>query len=330
MTATAKKSALVSLSLFGVACCAAIVSLASGTVAIPFSSVLSFLTGGALLEEHRTILLSIRLPRVLLAAVAGGGLSVAGAVFQALLRNPLAEPYILGVSSGGTVGAVVAIGLGLGLSFITVPLASFMGSVAVMVLVYTIATRYGKVEPTTLLLAGVMVGAFFQAIILLLVALFHQEVRNAFLWLMGNLSSVDYPALSIVGAVVVVAAILLYRMSRSYNVIATGDEAAEQLGINVEAIKRASYILASLITGFVVSISGVIGFVGLIIPHICRMLFGYDHRILLPASFLLGATFLTLVDLLSRTLISPAEIPVGAVTAVLGAPVFVWLLRRNT
>lgn len=315
--------------LFLLTLCAAVASLAIGTVAIPFSSVFSFLTGGSMLDEHRTILLSIRLPRVLLAIIAGGGLSVAGAVFQALLRNPLAEPYILGVSSGGTVGAVLAIGLGVGLSFITVPLTSFAGSLAVMILVYAIATRYGKVEPTTLLLAGVMVGAFFQAIILVLVALFHQEVRSAFLWLMGNLSTVGYSALSIVGPVVVLASFSLYTLSRSYNVIATGDEAAEHLGIHAERIKRVSYILASLITGFIVSVSGVIGFVGLIIPHICRMLFGYDHRILLPASFFLGATFLVLVDLLSRTLMSPAEIPVGAVTAVLGAPVFIWLLRRK-
>lgn len=329
MPAIAKKSLVVSAVLFGLMLCAVIASLAIGTVAIPFGSVMSFLSGGTILEEHQTILLSIRLPRILLAIVAGSGLSMAGAVFQALLRNPLAEPYILGISSGGTVGAVLAIGLGISFSFITVPLASFAGSLAVMVMVYTIATRYGKVEPTTLLLAGVMVGAFFQAIILLLVALFHREVRNAFLWLMGNLSSVDYPALSVVGPIVGLASISLYMFSRSYNVIAAGDESAEQLGLHVERIKRVSYVLASLMTGFIVSVSGVIGFVGLIIPHICRMLFGYDHRVLLPASFFLGATFLVLVDLLSRTLISPAEIPVGAVTAVLGAPVFIWLLRRR-
>jgi iron complex transport system permease protein len=329
MSPTAQKSLLISLAIFVLMLIAGIVSLSTGTVSIPLSSVVSFLGGGPLTDEHRTILFLIRLPRILLAMIAGGGLSIAGAVFQALLRNPLAEPYILGVSSGGTVGAVLAIGLGVGFSFVTVPLASFAGSLAVMLIVYAVATRYGKVEPTTLLLAGIMVGAFFQAIILMLVALFHQEVRTAFLWLMGNLASADYPALAIIGPVVLLASVTLFTLSRSYNIIATGDEPAEQLGIHVERIKRVSYILASLITGFVVSVSGVIGFVGLIIPHICRMLFGYDHRVLLPASFFLGATFLVLVDLLSRTLISPAEIPVGAVTAVVGAPVFVWLLRKK-
>lgn len=329
MPPIAKKTLTLSLFLSTAMIAVAAVSLATGTVATPFRDVIALITGGDVSDEHRTILLSIRLPRILLAIIAGGGLSIAGAVFQALLRNPLAEPYILGVSSGGTVGAVLAIGLGIGLSFITVPLASFIGSVSVMILVYTIATRYGKVDPTTLLLAGVMVGAFFQAIILMLVAMFHQEVRNAFLWLMGNLASADYPALGIVGPVVVLASAVLFLMSRSYNLISTGDESAEQLGIHVERIKRISYFLASLITGFIVSVSGVIGFVGLIIPHVCRMLFGYDYRVLLPASFFLGAIFLVLVDLLSRTLISPAEIPVGAMTAVLGAPVFVWLLRRK-
>jgi len=310
-------------------CGAGVVSLATGTVAIPFSDVTRFLIGGSVSEEERTILLSIRLPRVLLAIIAGGGLSIAGAVFQALLRNPLAEPYILGVSSGGTVGAILALGLGFGLSYLSVPLASFTGSAAVMVLVYTIATRYGKVEPTTLLLAGVMVGAFFSAMILLLVALLGQEVRNAFLWLMGNLGTANYPSLAVVGPAVIVASLLLYRYAYTYNLVAVGEESAEQLGVNAERLKRVSYFLASLITGFVVSASGVIGFVGLIIPHTCRLLFGPDHRTLLPASFLTGATFLILVDLLARTVISPAEIPVGAVTALLGAPVFVWLLRKK-
>lgn len=329
MPLTARKTLLISTAFMVTMLTAGIGSLATGTVGIPFHEVLTFLGAGELSEEHKAILLSIRLPRILLAIIVGGGLSVVGAVFQALLRNPLAEPYILGISSGGTVGAVLAIGAGLGMNYLSVPLASFIGSAAVMVLVYTLATRYGKIEPTTLLLAGVMVGAFFNAMILTLFALFHQEVRNAFLWLMGNLASADYLSLLVVGPVVIIASTFLFFMSRYYNLIATGEEAAEQLGVNVEKIKRASYVLGSLITGFVVSVSGVIGFVGLIIPHICRMLFGSDYRLLLPTSFFLGATFLVLVDLIARTIISPAEIPVGAVTAVFGAPVFVWLLRRK-
>ncbi len=330
MTATAGRTLFTSALLLLVMLVAALVSLAVGTVAIPLRDIFAGIGGVRLSQEYAIILFSIRLPRVLLAVIAGGGLSLAGAVFQALLRNPLAEPYVLGISSGGTVGAILAIGLGVGMGYLTIPLASFIGSAGVMALVYTAASRYGKIEPTTLLLAGVMVGAFFNAIILVLVSLFHHEVRNAFLWLMGSLASASYPSLAVVGPIVAIASSLLFTMSRYYNLIATGEETAAHLGVDVETVKRTSYLLASLVTGVVVSVSGVIGFVGLIIPHICRMLFGSDHRILLPASFLAGATFLVLVDLLARTIISPAEIPVGAVTAMIGAPVFVWLLRRRS
>jgi iron complex transport system permease protein len=254
-------------------------------------------------------------------------LSVAGLVFQALLRNPLAEPYILGISSGGTVGAIIAIALSLGP--LVVPVASFAGSALVMLLVYTIARRHGQLDTYTLLLAGVMIGAFFNAVILLVIAVFNQELRNAFLWLMGNLSSASRESVMIVSPFVILVSGLLFWHAKSYNVIATGDETAMQLGLDVRAIKRVSYFLASVITGLAVSVSGVVGFVGLIIPHICRMLFGPDHRLLLPASFLLGASFLVAADILARTLLAPAEIPVGAVTAAIGAPLFVYLLKKS-
>jgi iron complex transport system permease protein len=309
-----------------------IVSLSVGTVSIPFAHTLSTLTGGGSGTE-RTIIIGIRLPRILLAMCVGAGLSVSGVVFQALLRNPLAEPYILGISSGGTVGAVLAISLSFGASFggqaITTPIASFIGSLSVMALVYSVAHRRGHLDTYALLLSGVMIGAFFNAAILVIVALFNQELRNAFLWLMGSLSNATMGSIAVVAPVLLVASFLLFLQSKHYNVIATGDETAMQLGTDVQKTKRLSYFLASLITGVVVSVSGVIGFVGLIIPHICRMIFGPDHRLLLPASFLLGASFVLIADLLSRSLVPPAEIPVGAVTAAIGAPLFVYLLRKN-
>lgn len=326
----ARKTLLVSSSLFFLLLCVSLTSLASGAVSIPLIEIIRYLTGGSLSDEHQTILFAIRLPRVLLAALVGGALSVAGAVFQALLRNPLAEPFILGISSGGTLGAVIVIALGLASDFLLVPIGSFAGSLAVMILVYSMASRYGRIDPTTLLLGGVVVGAFFNALILTFVAVFHREVQQAFLWLMGNLSSADLSSLAVVGPPVLASSLVIVLLSRFYNVIAVGDETATQLGINIETIKRTSYLLASLITGLVVSVSGVIGFVGLIVPHTCRLIFGPDHRVLVPASFFLGATFLVLVDLFARTIIAPAEIPVGAVTAVVGAPVFVWLLRRRS
>ncbi len=309
---------------------ALLVGLSVGSIAVPFADVVgTFVSPSSVDTATRTIILEIRLPRVLLAVVVGAGLSIAGAVFQALLRNPLAEPYILGISSGGTVGAILAISLGVGLSTITTPLASFIGSLLVTVLVYALAQRHGHLDTHTLLLSGVMVGAFFNAAVLLIVAVVHQELRNAFFWLMGNLGGATLSAVSVVGPPVLLASAALILQAKNYNLIATGDETALQLGVEVRRVKRVSYLLASFITGLAVSVSGVIGFVGLIIPHVCRMLFGPDHRALLPASMLAGATFMILADVLARTLLAPAEIPVGAVTAAIGAPLFVYLLKRG-
>lgn len=327
---TIRKTLIISGLLFSLLLVASLFSISVGAVAIPFRDVIKFLTGETIDASSETILLSIRLPRVLLAIVVGGGLSVAGVVFQALLRNPLAEPFILGVSSGGTFGAVLVISFGVGASLVSIPAASFIGALIVMVVVYSIAEKYGQVESTTLLLTGIMVGAFFNAMILFTIAIRHQEARGAILWLMGNLSNADLQTILIVGPVILVAIFIVFLFSRQYNLIATGEETASHLGIEVEKLKKISYLLASLITGLAVSVSGVIGFVGLIIPHICRMIFGADHRILIPSSFLVGATFLILVDTVARTAISPSEIPVGAVTALVGAPIFIWLLRRRS
>ncbi|MBI5472205.1 MAG: iron ABC transporter permease [Ignavibacteriae bacterium] len=304
--------------------------LSVGSVSVSFTNVVNSLVNCDCVDAtERAIIIDIRLPRLLLAMIVGAGLSVAGAVLQALLRNPLAEPYILGISSGGTVGAILAIGfVSAGGAFIT-PLASLAGSILVMLLVYSLGHRHGLLDTNALLLAGVMVGAFFNAAVLLIIALFNQELRNSFLWLMGNFSSANLQSLAIVSPLILIATGFLLLQSKKYNLIATGDETALQLGVEVRRLKRLSYLAASLITGLVVSVSGVIGFVGLIIPHICRMIFGPDHRLLLPASILLGASFMIVADILSRILLAPTEIPVGAITAAIGAPLFVWLLKRT-
>lgn len=307
-----------------------VLALCIGSERIPLRDVVAALTGDSSVpDEFRTIIIDIRLPRVLLAIVVGAGLSVAGLVLQALLRNPLAEPYILGISSGGTVGAILVMSFGAGAGIITAPLASFAGSASVMLLVYSVSLRRGRLDPSTLLLSGVMIGAFFNAAVLLIVAVINQELRNAFLWLMGNLSAASFGSVAVAGPVVVISSAVLAWQSKSFNLIATGEESATQLGVNVPALKRGAYLLASLITGVVVSVSGVVGFVGLIIPHMCRMVFGPDHRLLIPASFLTGGMFLVGADLLGRTVLAPTEIPVGAVTAAVGAPVFVYLLRKS-
>jgi iron complex transport system permease protein len=305
-------------------------ALAIGSVHVPLSHIVATLTGaGDVAATERTIILAIRLPRVLLAIIVGAGLSVAGAMLQAILRNPLAEPYILGISSGGTMGTIlVAAAAGSSGMFFS-PAASFAGSAIVMILVYLLAHRRGRLDPYTLLLAGVMVGAFFNAVVLFTYAMFNQELRSAFLWLMGNLSAAQMDTMIIAAPLTAVGVGVAWLDVRRYNLVATGEETAAQLGVNTGALRKRTYLLASLITGAVVSVSGVIGFVGLIVPHVCRLLFGPDHRILIPSSFLVGGAFLVLADTVARTLIAPAEIPVGAVTAALGAPVFVYLLRRR-
>jgi iron complex transport system permease protein len=308
---------------------AALIALSLGSVPVSIGSVAGSFTGSSSVSAaERTIILEIRLPRLLLAIIVGAGLSVAGLVFQALLRNPLAEPYILGISSGGTAGAVLAMTLTAGSEIFIVPLASFAGSAAVMGLVYSVAHRRGKLDTYTLLLAGVMVGAFFNALVLLVIAVINQELRSAFLWLMGNLSGASPATIAVVTPPVIIASLALFTQAKGFNLIATGEEAAMQLGINVGTLKKVAYLLASFITGMVVSVSGVVGFVGLIIPHICRMIFGPDHRLLFPASFLTGAIFMVMADLIARIALAPTEIPVGAVTAAIGAPLFVYLLKK--
>jgi iron complex transport system permease protein len=306
-----------------------LVSLSLGSVPIPLPRVLAALAGSSAGGTDQTIIMEIRFPRVLLALLVGSGLSVAGVALQALLRNPLAEPYILGISSGGTAGAILAAGTVFGTGLLGTPIASLAGSLLVTVLVYLLAQRRGQLDTYTLLLSGVMVGAFFNASVLLVVAVFNQEMRHAFLWLMGNLSAATVGSLAVVTPAILAAVVLLFIQARNFNLIATGDESALQLGVEVTRVKRMAYLLASVITGLVVSVSGVIGFVGLIIPHICRLLFGPDHRLLLPASFLAGGIFLIGADVLARTVLAPTEIPVGAVTAALGAPLFIYLLKKS-
>ena len=285
--------------------------------------------GGEQGETVRTILFQLRIPRVLLAMIVGAGLSVAGAALQSLLRNPLAEPFILGISSGGTAGAFLAISLGLGFSAWTTPLVSFAGSGLVMFLVYSLGHRQGLLDPNALLLSGVMVGAFFNSFILVAVAMFNQELRTAYLWMLGNLSNADNSMLAVVAPLILLASLVLVLQSKALNLIAAGEESAMQFGIHVERVRRISYLMASLITGLAVSVSVVIEFVGLLVPHGCRLIFGSDNRIVMPASILVGAMFLVLCDLLSRTILAPTEIPVGAITAAVGAPLFIYLLKRG-
>jgi len=280
-----------------------------------------------------TIILKERLPRVLLGIVVGAGLAAAGVVFQGLLRNPLASPYILGVSAGGALGAVTAIRLSLvgafmGLSFITG--FSFVGSLLAIGLVYWIGSPGGRASSVRLILAGVIVNAFFSSITMFLnyTADFTQS-RRIVMWLMGGLYLADYDLLWRSVPWVALGLVVLWVISRDLNVLSFGDQAAAQLGVNVERAKRVAFFGGSLVTGVCVSVSGPIGFVGLVIPHMMRFIFGPDHRLLLPASAIVGGGFLVVCDTVARVGFGAAELPVGVITAFVGGPFFIWLLRRS-
>lgn len=312
--------------LFAATIIITVISLLSGSTDISLGQLLGVIFGNSS-DNISQIILEIRLPRVMLAIAAGGGLSIAGAVFQAILMNPLAEPYILGISSGGTFGAILSFLLGF--TFIGTQIFSFAGSMIVIFIVFYVGKRYGEIEPNVLLLTGVMIGAFFSAAILLMMTMLSDSLRSAFLWLIGNLSSADAASAYYVLPVSIIVSILLSINSYKYNVLTLGAENAKHLGINTNVLKNITYILASILVGAIVSVSGIIGFVGLLVPHICRMILGIDNRLVVPASFFVGAIYLLIADTVARTIIAPAELPVGAITAIIGAPVFIYLLRRR-
>lgn len=281
----------------------------------------------------REIFMLARLPRTLFGALVGGALAAAGVLFQAILRNPLATPFTLGVSGGGSFGAVVAIWLGwnvtiLGLPFVSV--AAFAGALLTIFLVLAVA-RTGHALPTfTLLLAGVTLNFIFAAMITFLH--FASDFQQSYLmvrWMMGSLDTVDYSAVARTAPVVLVTFGVLVWKSGALNPLAAGEEFAMARGVNVSAFKTQSYIIASILTGCVTAFAGPIGFVGLIVPHSLRLIAGADNRILLPASFFAGAAFLVACDTAARTLFAPTEIPVGVITALLGGPFFVVLLRTK-
>lgn len=304
-----------------------VISLSIGSIDISFIETLSSIFGNSDNPQFSQIILQIRLPRVLFAIFIGGGLSIAGAVFQAILMNPLAEPYILGISSGGTFGAVLSFLLGF--SFLGTQVFAFSGAFLVMLLVFLLGKRYGDLEPNTLLLSGVMVGAFFSASILLLIILLNDSLRTAVFWMIGSLSFARAENLPFVIIITIIVFLFLTFNSHKYNILAMGSDTAKSLGINSSILKNSTYFAASLLIGTVVSVSGIIGFVGLIVPHVCRLIWGVDNRVLIPTSFFVGAIYLTIADTVARTIISPSELPVGAITAIIGAPVFIYFLKTR-
>lgn len=277
------------------------------------------------------IVLNLRVPRAILAFLVGGALAVAGASLQALVRNPLADPFLLGLSGGASLGAVAAIAWHLPGAFV-LPLAAFAGALGAMGLVYRFGLVGGaELDPRVLLLAGVAVGAFASAVSTALVSLSDAtELRNAYLWLWGGLSGASWDTVLVLLVYLPLPLLVLAASARSLDLLALGEEPARYLGADVERLKQRVYIAASLLTAAAVAVSGVIGFVGLIVPHIGRLVWGHRHRTLLPVAFLGGGTLLAFADTAARVAVAPRELPVGIVTALVGVPLFAFLLRRWT
>ncbi len=310
---------------------AVLLSVRFGAVSLTTAEVVEALLGSES-QVNTTIVRDLRLPRAALGVLVGGGLALAGAVFQALLRNPLAEPYILGISGGSAAGAVVVLALGwVAAGSWVLPLAAFAGVLVAILLVFRVAAAADHtLDVRVLLLAGVVVGAFFTACIAFVLSVAEaRTVRSAVLWMMGSLAAADWRSVAVAALYTLPAVGVLLALARSLNLMAVGEETATYLGTDVERVKRVAYGVASLLTAAGVAVAGVIGFVGLIVPHGLRLLVGSDHRVLLPLSFLAGAAFLTLADVLARMIMRPTEIPIGVVTAFVGVPLFLVLLRRS-
>jgi iron complex transport system permease protein len=282
-------------------------------------------------ETVVAIVQQLRAPRVLLAFLVGGCLAVTGAALQALVRNPLADPYLLGLSGGAGVGAVLAIALRLGGAW-AVPAAAFIGALVAIALVYRLALVAGAgVDPRVLLLAGVVVSAFGGAILGAIFSLSSAaELRNSMMWLLGGFDAASWRVLGVFTAYATLPLAYLYYTNRPLDLLSLGEEPAQFLGADVERLKRRLFVSASLLTAACVAVSGIIGFVGLVIPHAVRMVLGHTHRVLLPAAFVLGGTLLTIADAAARTAFAPRQLPVGVVTALVGVPAFAMLLRRWT
>ncbi|HEU4439552.1 MAG TPA: iron ABC transporter permease [Methylomirabilota bacterium] len=321
--------------LLGLGLLVALVSLGAlflGSASVPPADVLAVLAG-RVKGVDQVVVLSLRLPRILAALLAGGALAVAGAGFQALSRNPLAEPSVLGVSSGAAFGVIVAqvFGLGGGLvEAVGLVTCAFAGAVVAGLAVYLIASRTGGLPVHTLLLAGVIISLFFSSAITVLISLIDfDRLGGVVHWLLGNLGPIAPASLAVFAAVVAMGFWLVVRPARQLNLLALGEESAQQLGVDAEGLKRRIFAGAALLTSATVAFVGPIGFVGLIVPQSFRMLLGSDNRVVIPAAMLGGGAFLLLADTLARNVIAPAELSVGVITAFCGTPFFIYLLRAR-
>ena len=314
---------------------AVLAGVAFGAVSVPPGEILGALGrtfGGQGRSLADAVVLDLRLPRVLLAALVGASLALAGVLYQALFRNPLADPYVLGVSSGAGLGATLALTV-FGTSFaaraLGVPVGAFLGAVLTMLLVVRLASRRGRVDATSLLLAGIAISYTLSALTSFVLVFERQTMTSVVFWMMGGLGNRTWGHVWLLTAMFAVGALVPLLYHRELDLMLLGDERAGQLGVRVERFKLLALAAASLVVAGAVSVSGLIGFVGLMVPHMMRLVVGPRHRLLLPASVLAGAVTLVMADLLARVVLAPVEIPVGIVTALAGGPFFIWLLVRK-
>ncbi|MGI9535094.1 MAG: FecCD family ABC transporter permease [Thermodesulfobacteriota bacterium] len=313
------------------------ISVSLGTVDVSLTQLIEifksiFVNSNVHIDDRlRTIILEIRLPRIVLAVLIGGGLSIVGVVMQSVFKNPMAEPGILGWSSGGAFFAVLLIYSGLAIgNDLLLPICSFFGTLLTATLIYRISTIKSETPNTLLLLTGIAVGSLFVSLIsLVLIMSDVWSIREILFWLMGGLDSTGWYQVKIVLAPILFGSFAIMFFGRELNALLVSEDTASTLGIDVKSTKVLLFIFSSLVVGASVSVSGIIGFVGLIIPHFLRLIIGADNRIILPVSFLIGGAFLSLADLLARTIISPEEIRLGIITSFMGVPFFIYLLRKN-
>ncbi len=331
---TFRRTLVVCLSLLFALFCTIIITSVIGSQRLPLSSSLcALLTGGSnscgLTEQERAILLDIRLPRILLAAVVGASLAAAGAAYQALLRNPLAEPYLLGVSNGAAVGTMIAL-VFFGTQEWSRPVMAFAGALAATFAVYQLARGRAGATPEKLILAGVIVTTFLSSAIVFITTLMDAtRIRSFTFWLLGDLSGTSGSLLGIAAAAALVGVAALAFNARPLNLLMLGERDAFDLGVEVARVRLMVFLAASLLVGASVASSGSVGYVGLVVPHLVRLSIGSDNRTAIPAAALSGALFVVVADTIARTIIAPRELPVGAITALIGAPLFIYLLRRS-
>ncbi|MTI68919.1 MAG: iron ABC transporter permease [Firmicutes bacterium] len=317
-----------------------LISTTLGTVKIPIKNVLKIILYKLSIDIDISnikasdifIVTNIRLPRIILASLVGAILSLVGTSYQAIFKNPMADPYVMGASSGAAFGATLAISLGIGsglLGFGVTNLFAFIGAMITTVIVYNLAKVGSKISTTSILLAGIVMTAFLSSIISLMMIFNHEELGKIVTWTMGSFNGANWNQIILITIPVLIGLIVILSFSKEMNAFVLGEENAQSLGVNIELMKKTILVISSFLAACAVSVSGIIGFVGLIVPHLFRLIFGSNHKILLPVSVLGGAIFLLICDTLARTILDGIEIPVGIITSIFGGPFFLYLLKRS-